>query len=411
MKYLIIFCLMLIIMISHQVFAENTVLINEFVIEPSPQSVEIINTGTESADISGWHIDDAGGSTFYTIPSESIILPNSCLIFSADFNFNKSSSDTVRLFDKTAVPTSLQSILIDSFSYKSSSGSGISYFRLPDGENIWQSGQSSLGKHNATKLTCLISPTLTPTINITPTPTAIPTPNSTATQILSPTPYSFNNIFISEVMVNPAVGEKEWVELFNKNDFPVTLINWHIDDLENEGSSPKTFSINIQANNYAVFELISSVFNNSGDAIRLLDYNLTEKDSFEYDTSDQGKTFGKVSSDSSVFCLQQPSKNQANNSCISPTTTPQSTPTGIPTTIQQSMITTNKSTSTMSTKKSTLVNRNYYIPSVSTGPLTQGEILGATNRKSDKTPLRSLSFVSFSYSVLTIISILLKMKS
>ena len=65
----------------------------------------------------------------------------------------------------------------------------------------------------------------------------------------------------------------------------------------------------------------------------------------------------------------------------------------------------------MSTKKSTLVNRNYYIPSVSTGPLTQGEILGATNRKSDKTPLRSLSFVSFSYSVLTIISILLKMKS
>src|SRR5450830_1688148 len=108
------------------VFAQSKILINEFLIDPQPQSVEIFNSGTESTDISDWIIDDSGGITFYTIPKDSIIFPNQCLVFSADFNLNKTSADTVRLIDNSQQ-------LIDFFSYKSSSGSGISYFRLPDG--------------------------------------------------------------------------------------------------------------------------------------------------------------------------------------------------------------------------------------------------------------------------------------
>ncbi|MBI3366623.1 lamin tail domain-containing protein, partial [Candidatus Roizmanbacteria bacterium] len=124
-------------LLGHNTVADTTIRINEFFIEPTPQQVEIINTGTQSADISGWYIDDNGGSTYYTIPQSSILYPNACLVFAGDFNLNKSSPDTIRLFNTIAPPTSTNANLIDSFSYKLSSGSGISYLRLPDGTDNW----------------------------------------------------------------------------------------------------------------------------------------------------------------------------------------------------------------------------------------------------------------------------------
>ena len=90
-------------------FAQSKILINEFLVDPQPQSVEIFNSGTESADISDWIIDDSGGTTFYTIPKNNIIFPNQCLVFSADFNLNKTSADMVRLIDSSQ-------LLIDYFS-------------------------------------------------------------------------------------------------------------------------------------------------------------------------------------------------------------------------------------------------------------------------------------------------------
>src|SRR3989339_158102 len=102
------------------VLAQSKILINEFLIDPQPQSVEIFNSGTESADISDWIIDDSGGTTFYSIPKNNIIFPDQCLVYSADLNLNKTSSDTIRLLNSSQQ-------LVDSFSYKSSSGSGVSY--------------------------------------------------------------------------------------------------------------------------------------------------------------------------------------------------------------------------------------------------------------------------------------------
>lgn len=155
-------------------FAQSKILINEFLIDPQPQQVELYNSGSEIVDISGWTIDDSGGTTFYTIPQSSTIYPNSCLVFSHDFNFNKTSPDTIKLINNTE--------LIDSFLYKTSSGSGISFYRLPDGDNNWTTGSSTLGLFNSSGLSCQISPTATPTL--TPTTTLTPSPTLT----ISPTP-------------------------------------------------------------------------------------------------------------------------------------------------------------------------------------------------------------------------------
>jgi hypothetical protein len=409
------------------IFAQSKILINEFLIDPKPQSVEIFNSGTESADISDWIIDDSGGTTFYTIPKDSVIFPNQCLVFSGDFNLNKASADTVRLINSSQ-------LLIDSFSYKSSSGSGVSYLRQPDGVNNWTTASANLGKFNSsTEQTCLFPTlTLTPTL-IQPTPTNVQTPNlgvstsptPTETQTPTPTqiPQSYENIYISEAMVNPSTGEKEWVEIYNNNDFSVSLNNWYIDDLENAGSSPKTFSLEIDAKGFGVTEFTSSIFNNDGDSVRLLDFNKNLKNDFEYGKSEQGKTFGRTSFDSDDFCLQEASKNSANNPCINPTSTPLR-PTGF---AGQAPI------KVVLTKTPTVKTNNFDVPAryasqseaggsihrsvnyptgiVQNNP-DDGDILGITSNITNNDPLliRSLALISFSYSLLTIISILFKMK-
>ncbi len=241
-----------------------------------------------------------------------------------------------------------------------------------------------------------IMPIIIPTIGAEdPSPTESPS-------IIIPTPQSYNNIYISEVMVYPVISEKEWVEIYNNNGFSVSLNNWYIDDLENGGSSPKIFSLEINAKGYGVFDFASSIFNNDGDSVRLLDFNKNLKDDFEYVKTEQGKSLGRTSLESDDFCLQEPSKNSANNSCINPAPTPIA-----------SVKTGQKNLSPTSTNFDVSIHRSI---NYSTGGVLKnydnGDILGITLTTINNNLLliRCLTFISFSYSLLTIISILFKMK-
>lgn len=287
--------------------------INEFAIDQSPQEVEIINTASESANISNWYIDDSGGTTYYTVPQNTVLYGNSCLVFTGEFNLNKSTADMVRLFDNTALPTATNASLIDSYAYKSSPGAGKSYARNPDGSDNWTTNISTLGQYNETGINCIITPTQTPS------PTDIPSPTNISYSASSTPPISYNNIFISEVMVYPLSGENEWIELFNKNNFSVSLHDWYFDDVENSGTTPKQFSLDLPAFGYGVYELSSSIFNNDQDNVRLLDFNKTQKDGFEYVSPIQNKTLGRISWNEDIFCNQDPSKGATNNSCINTT--------------------------------------------------------------------------------------------
>jgi len=404
--------------------AESKVLINEFLIDPQPQQMEIINTSTEEADISGWYIDDSGGTTYYTIPQLTILYPNSCLVFSDDFNLNKSSADTVRLFTNNAPPTSQNATLIDSYSYKTSPGTNISFLRLPDGDQ-WTTGSATLGLFNQSKFSCIVNPSPTATLTPTPISTITPTiinqaptgawPTEIPILTLTPIPQSYDNIYISEAMVYPQSGNNEWIEIFNNNDYSVSLNNWFIDDIENGGSTPKSFSADIPAKSYYVFNLSSSMFNNGGDSVRLLDNNKNLKDSFEYAGGDQGKTFGRTSLDNDDFCPQEPSSGAANNSCINPIPTMiisgqiNSSPTipNKPISINQPARRNLDEGGLIDTKKS-------IVPTITTEP---GKVLGASNKSlvnfssNNKSLVNTLLFISCSYSLLTMFSILIKIRS
>lgn len=301
MKNVFLFFLFSII-IARPIFA--SVLINEFQIEPI-QTVEILNTASQSADISHYYIDDNGGTTFFTIPDNTFLPSNSCLVFSGEFNLNKSSADTIRLFDNTSPPTSTSARLLDSFSYKASSGSGIAFFRLPDGQDNWATGEASFGLFNSSHLPCFISPT--PTITL---PTTPPSP------ILSPTIISFDEqqITISEFMPAPSDGY-EWVELFNAADYPVSLTRWYIDDTENGGGAPYQFSLTMNAHSYASVNLPHALFNNSGDIVRLLNTKGEEIDSQIFTYSLPNISWGK-DEQQNIFCPQTPTKNVKNTSCL-----------------------------------------------------------------------------------------------
>ena len=212
-------------------------------------------------------------------------------------------------------------------------------------------------------------------------------------------------------MISPKTGEKEWVEIYNDNDFSVSLNNWYVDDLENSGSSPKLFSLEINARSYGIFDLASSSFNNGGDSVRLLDFNKDLKDDFEYKETEQGKTLGRVSFPSDGFCLQEPSKNLVNNSCINPTPTPLR-PTGFAGQAPIKNIPPDVSILPAGRQVHQSIN---YPTGVINNNFNNGDVLGTANEliinsSNNKPLINLLSFLSIFYSLLTIISILFRMK-
>lgn len=289
-----------------------------------------------------------------------------------------------------------------------------SIIRCPDGGDSWfASDQVTAGQSNQTtclKLTPTVLATTNPTVSQPPSPTLTPAPSPTLTPLPS---ISYDNIFLSEVMVNPNVGEKEWAEIYNGNDFAVTLSDWYIDDAESSGSSPKKFSVQIPPYGYSVYHL-SSMFNNDHDEVRLLDFDKILKDDFEYSSSTQGYTFGRAGDDSD-FCLQMPSEGLINNPCHDLS---ESSP--LPTVEPSAGTVMNTPTITKSTSTAkTMLGVSYPVGRATwsvddnegSDAGLEGEILGVSRKLQnvDFIMVKSLSFISLSFSLLTLASLLFKM--
>lgn len=393
--------------------------INE--IYPAPTSgeqewVEIYNDEGSQIDISGYYLNDAANNKI-TLPS--IIEPLGFVITTSS-NILNNSGDTVILKNNL-------NETIESVTYSGSFSSDKTYAKCPDGNGTWQT-LTMITKNQSNSSACPTStptPTLTPTPTETPTLTSTPTPEPpTPTALISltpsptpttptptPTPTSYDNIIISEVMVNPESEGNEWVELYNDNEYEVTLNSWYIDDEENTGSLPKSFSSTIQGKSYGTIDLTTSIFNNEGDSVRLLDFNKTEKARFDYSSSEKGESWGK---DGDSYCLQNASKSEKNNSCILDETPQISQTTPIP--LKPTL------TSTPQTVPTSIKSRIAPIPlTVRTFPTTQPTptafppmVLGSStsfniDSLSDSRKLqKSLSFSSLSFSLLAMLSLITK---
>jgi hypothetical protein len=224
-------------------------------------------------------------------------------------------------------------------------------------------------------------------------------------------------------MAYPESNEAEWIELFNANDFEVLLQNWYIDDTENIGSSPKSFSITIPAKSFVTVDLTTSMFNNDGDSVRLLNQQKTIINSLEYTVSEKGKTWGKQILEEDTLCIQLPSKGSINNSCLIATATPAPTasknnPTKTPTPTKTiTKLIASNDIQNNRPKKSKQLSNNFY------KPITQKKriefqdddnletVLGTSYRiitHPYTNMIKTLSFASFSYGLLATTSLLYK---
>src|SRR3989344_1644644 len=272
----------------------------------------------------------------------------------------------------------------------------------------------------------IIFPTPTTTPSTAPSATIVPTPALADELPQEPTPTSqqsaINNIYISEVMVYPNTGEKEWVELYNNNNHQVTLNDWYLDDLEDAGSTPKKFSLTLVGKSYGVYYLPSNIFNNDRDSVRLLDFGRAVKDIFEYLQGEKNLSWGRASLDSDIFCLQEPSPNTANLNCRQPIATPAPTATKTPTPTKIPLITSYSMRSlnppfSSPPKKFTIgmaqLPPNPY-PSPQSPQDTEGEVLSMSDnhqtKKDKRKLLKSLQITSSSYSLLAILSLIVKIK-
>lgn len=290
--------------------ANAAVFINEVFPAPSPLAqgewVELWNDGETLVDLKGYSLIDASNSSLTF--SNTQIPAKGYLIATASSILNN-TGDTLTL--KDVLKQTVDLVVFPAVSANNS------WSRCPDGSNDWQVALPTRSSANETS--CAVTPTvITPTVGTSIFPTSIIqfTPTLVPTVTLSPPSQQIEKgIFISEVMVYPLSGEKEWVELYNANDFEVQLLNWYIDDSEDEGSNPKSFNLSLSAGQFAVVEL-SSIFNNSEDTVRLLNSEKTEVEKFSYDMSVQNKTWGRRAFDGENFCLQEPSKARINSNCI-----------------------------------------------------------------------------------------------
>jgi len=118
------------------------VLLNEFL--PAPGSgadefIEIINTGTQAVDVSGWQVDDVeGGSAPRTLPSGTLLQPGEIRAF--DYAGLNNDGDSVRLLYPDGR-------VADEFSYDDSDDN-VSFVRLPDGGPWSACGAPTPGQPN-----------------------------------------------------------------------------------------------------------------------------------------------------------------------------------------------------------------------------------------------------------------------
>ena len=389
----------LLLLFINPFFCHASVVLNE--IYPAPPTgetewVELYNNENKNITLSQYRLFDLVGNEI-KISTDSA--PPFGFVLATSFGVLNNDGDTVRL-------KNLMGEILEIATYSGSFTSSKTFAKCPNGENNWFI-LTTPTKNSSNETTCQA---LIPTPTLSPPETPTPIPTSEPTQAPSPTPLlDYRNIYISEVFPYPQTGEHEWIELYNDNDLQISLDHWYIDDGENTGSAPKSFSLTINPYTYTSVDITSSMFNNTGDTVRFLDSAMNEKDSMEYGKIAQGKSMGRISFSEDSYCEQESSKNAPNSLCLSEPTQSTSLQSSAQNSVNspQTIVPTKKLINQHPQQKNTIPNSIN-----STSSQQVGEVLGVQTKEAPPaSPTPYLSFTSFSYSLLTIVSLFIKMKN
>ncbi|MBP7859727.1 lamin tail domain-containing protein [Patescibacteria group bacterium] len=190
------------------------------------------------------------------------------------------------------------------FKFVSSFSSDTFYLRLryrnESNSNSYDTDYSSEINLKSTNTNLLIISTSSPT----PTPTEddLSTSETVTANVIYSTPSPNNlskeeikNIAINEFMPNPETGENEWVEIINKNSKKIILTDWYIDDNTDSGGSAFKFSCTVDADDFCIVQISTSLLNNTGDEkISLLNYSKQLLHQISYSKTVKDKSIQKL---------------------------------------------------------------------------------------------------------------------
>lgn len=268
----------------HLVMAQ--VVINE--LYPAPSSgndwVELKNLGSDPISLTDWSLENSS-LALSTTPkmTDQTLLANGYLVLEVS-NHLKNASDTISLRNSFGQVT-------DQASYTFSQ-TDFSWARSPDGTGDF----NLVVPTRATTNPNLPSPTPTPSPVPTsppPSPQSLPSPlpssNSNPTPSPFPTPLFYSNsLQVSEIMSCPQTNEKEWLELYNPDFQTYTLVNWKLKD---STGNTRYLSGDISAQSFAAFELSSSMLNNDGDSLSLINPSGTNLFTVQFGKCQKGRSF------------------------------------------------------------------------------------------------------------------------
>lgn len=146
-------------------------------------------------------------------------------------------------------------------------------------------------------------PSPTPTAEI--VPTLIPTPEVIPTITVEPTP-NISNLIVSEIMANPDSDQDEWIEIYNPNNYSVSLKDSCIFDVSNHS---RCFSgeAAVAPNSYYSHSFSSGFLNNDGDTVNFQNTSVT------YFNSPKGFSYSRQ--ENGAWCFTSPSQNLPNLPC------------------------------------------------------------------------------------------------
>lgn len=166
------------------------------------------------------------------------------------------------------------------------------------------------------------------------------------------------SIVINEVVPAPSSGP-EYVELYNPSDTTVDVSGWSIDD-DTPGGSITTLATGtvIAPHQLLVIPLSSTILNNTGDAVVLMDAAGTLVDRIDFGAMKNGESMARIPDGSSTISKTTPSLGQFN---LVPTTTATPTTTSTPV-VQTPLVVTAQPVDTL-TPTDTLLASETAIPS------------------------------------------------
>ncbi len=273
--------------------AETDIIITEIAAyeKSNYEWLEIYNKGTEPVDLNDWKFYEAETNhKLNEFQDDLIIEPGEyAIIADVGENFKKSYPD----FTGTIIDSSWSSLkesgeeitlknangdIIETFTYLPCPDTSLQRIDLNSNnytETNWQIHETgnSAGKENEfnNQNDPPQDPTEEPDPEPEPEPDPEPEPEPDSPQPSSQKIVSSGTLVINEFVSDPADGEVEWIELYNKNVFDIDLTGWQIlDGTETKTELSGTIGSNFDSR-FFVIEKPKGRLNNSGDSIILKD--------------------------------------------------------------------------------------------------------------------------------------------